>query len=240
MTILRAAWLSNIGNVRKENEDRILFDEQAQLFGVADGVGGLPGGAEAAQKTVDVVTAAVVEADPGAELDLRAIVTAANQAVAILGQRISPTSGIGSTLTLGCVRRARMKLAHVGDSRAFSWRGGEITCLTEDHTVENEARRRRARGEVVYYSESQRGALTRCIGQSIPPDVDVYDLTMLAGDRYVFCTDGITRLVFEREMREIVGKPDDPAAIARNLVELALQRGGPDNATVAAVIIDSP
>ena len=72
MTILRAAWLSNIGNVRKENEDRILFDEQAQLFGVADGVGGLPGGAEAAQKTVDVVTAAVVEADPGAERDPRA------------------------------------------------------------------------------------------------------------------------------------------------------------------------
>jgi protein phosphatase len=239
MTILRAAWLSHIGNIRKENEDRVLFDETTQLFGVADGVGGLPGGAEAAQRTVDVVTAAVLEAGPDDELDLTAIVTAANSAVATLGQSLSPSSGIGSTLTLGCVRHERMKLAHVGDSRAFLLRKGEITCLTEDHTVENEARRRRARGEVVYYSEAQRGALTRCIGQTIPPDVDISDMPMLAGDRFVFCTDGITRLIFEREMRDLVGKPDVPAAIARSLVELALQRGGPDNATVAAVIIDS-
>jgi len=239
MTILRAAWLTNIGNVRKENEDRILFNETAQLFGVADGVGGLPGGAEAAQKAVDVVTEAVLAAGPDAELDLKAIVTSANDAVATLGQRISPGSGIGTTLTLGCVRRARMKLAHVGDSRAFSWRSGEIACLTEDHTVENEARRRRARGEVVYYSEAQRGALTRCIGQMVPPEVDTADLPLLAGDRFIFCTDGITRLVFEREMRDIVGRPGDPEPIARNLVDLALQRGGPDNVTVAAVIVDA-
>ena len=239
MTILRAAWLSNIGNIRRENEDRVLFNETAQLFGVADGVGGLPGGAEAAQKAVDVVTEAVLAAGPDAELDLRAIVTAANEAVAALGQEISPASGIGTTLTLGCVRHARMKLAHVGDSRAFSWRGGEFSCLTEDHTVENEARRRRARGEVVYYSEAQRGALTRCIGQMVPPEVDVADLPLLAGDRFVFSTDGVTRLVFEREMREIVARAEEPAAIARNLIELALQRGGPDNATIAAVIVDA-
>ncbi len=239
MTILRAAWVSNIGNIRKENEDRVVFNEAALLFGVADGVGGLPGGAEAAQKAVDIVTAGVLEAGPDGELDLREIVTAANDAVAVLGQSISPASGIGSTLTMGCVRGGRMKLAHVGDSRAFSWRNGEITCLTEDHTVENEARRRRARGEVVYYSEAQRGALTRCIGQTIPPEVDLADLPLLAGDRYIFCTDGITRLIFEREMKDIVGMPSEPATIARSLVELALQRGGPDNATVAAVIVDA-
>jgi protein phosphatase len=92
---------------------------------------------------------------------------------------------------------------------------------------------------VVYYSEAQRGALTRCIGQMVPPEVDVADLPLLAGDRYVFCTDGVTRLVFEREMRDIVGRSGDPEVIVRSLVELALQRGGPDNATVAAVIIDT-
>jgi serine/threonine protein phosphatase PrpC len=240
MTNFRAAWITNIGNVRKENEDRIVFDEAARLFGVADGVGGLPGGSEAAQKTADVVTAGVVEAGPESEVDLRAIVTAANEAVAALGQRISPSSGIGSTLTIGCLRHGRMKIAHVGDSRAFSWRRGEISCLTEDHTVENEARRRRARGEVVYYSEAQRGALTRCIGQTVPPDIDLADLPVQADDRFIFCTDGVTRLVFEREIRDLVGRFNDPAEIARTLVEMALQRGGPDNATVAIVIVDQP
>ncbi|HEY1764955.1 MAG TPA: serine/threonine-protein phosphatase, partial [Opitutaceae bacterium] len=85
MTNVRAAWLSSIGNVRKENEDRILFNEAARLFGVADGVGGLPGGSEAAQTTVDMVTEAVVEAGPEGEVDLKAIVTAANEAVSELG-----------------------------------------------------------------------------------------------------------------------------------------------------------
>ncbi len=239
MTNLRAACFSDIGKVRRENEDRVLFEESAQLFGVADGVGGLPGGGEAAQQAVEIVTARVLAAPPGPDIDMRAIVTAANDSVVALGMRISPGLGIGSTLTVGCVRGARLKLAHVGDSRAFSWRKGEFICLTEDHSVENEARRRRARGEVVYYSETQRGALTRCIGQTLPPEVDLADLPVLAGDRFIFCTDGVTRLISEKELREAVGSAAQPGDIARGLVDLAVQRGGPDNATVVAVIVDS-
>jgi protein phosphatase len=239
MTILRADCFSDIGKVRKENEDRALFDMNSMLFGIADGVGGLPGGGEAAQEAVNVVTSSVQAAGPDAELDLKAIVTLANDSVVALGLRMSPGLGIGSTLTLGCVRGRRLKLAHVGDSRAFSWRDGEFLCLTEDHSVENEARRRRARGEVVYYSESQRGALTRCIGQSLPPDVDLSDLPLQAGDRLLFCTDGVTRMITEQEMKAIVGTAADPSEITHGLVELAVERGGPDNATAVAVIIDS-
>jgi protein phosphatase len=239
MTILRAACFSDLGRVRKENEDRILFDETARLFGVADGVGGLPGGGEAAQEAVDVVTAAVLATPEDAELDLQAIVTLANDSVVALGLRMSPGLGIGSTLTMGCIRGKRLKLAHVGDSRAFSWRRGDFICLTEDHSVENEARRRRARGEVVYYSESQRGALTRCIGQALPPEVDLADLPLLPGDRLVFCTDGVTRLIPDAEMGRYVGGAGDPEEIVHGLVDLAVERGGPDNATVVAVIIDS-
>lgn len=240
MTTLRAARYTDIGRVRKENEDRTLFDETTRLFGVADGVGGLPGGAEAAQLTVDVITSAIATLPADAELDLKAIVTAANDAVVGLGLRMSPGLGIGSTLTLGCVRNSRLRIAHVGDSRAFSLRNGDLVRLTEDHSVENEARRRRARGEVVYYSETQRGALTRCIGQALPPEVDLIDLPLFAGDRYLFCTDGVTRVVTEREIRELLAMPETPASIARCLVELALQRGGPDNASVVVFIVDSP
>jgi serine/threonine protein phosphatase PrpC len=239
MTTLRAASHSDIGKVRKENEDRVLFDETLMLFGVADGVGGLPGGGEAAQEATEVVTALVLAGGPDAELDLRGIVTSANDSVVAMGMRISPGLGIGSTLTFACIRGSRLKLAHVGDSRAFSWRKGELVCMTEDHSVENEARRRRARGEVVYYSEAQRGALTRCIGQSLPPEVDLSDLPLFPGDRFIFCTDGVTRLISEKELQDAVGEADEPDDIARGLVDLAVQRGGPDNATVVALIIDS-
>lgn len=240
MTILRATHTTDIGNVRTENEDRYLFDEEAQLFGVADGVGGLPAGGEAAQETVNVITAAVREKGPYAELDLRVIVEEANEAVAALGRRISPGVGVGSTLVMGCIRRSKLKLAHVGDSRAYFWRKGDFISLTEDHSVENEAKRRRARGEVVYYSESQRGALTRCIGQAVPPEVDVADIPLIAGDRFIFCTDGVTRMITDPELREIVAATDDPAAISRGLVTLSVTRGGPDNSTVVAVVIDMP
>jgi protein phosphatase len=238
MLNLRAAHHTDIGKVRKENEDRFLFDESVMLFGVADGVGGLPGGAEAAQEAVDIVTSAVLAATPSEELDLTAIVTTANDSVAALGMRLSPGLGIGSTLTLACVRGSRLKLAHVGDSRAFLVRNNEILPLTEDHSVENEARRRRARGEVVYYSEAQRGALTRCIGQSVPPEVDLLDRALVGGDRVIFCTDGVTRMMTEREICDISAQAKDPMTIVKTLVNLAVDRGGPDNATVVAFIVD--
>ena len=239
MTILRAACYSDIGKVRKENEDRVIFDEDLKLFGVADGVGGLPGGGEAAQETADRVTQGIRAAPEEGEIDLRTIVTQANDAVVALGMRLSPGLGIGSTLTVGCVRGGRLKLAHVGDSRAFAMRQGDLFCLTEDHSVENEAKRRRARGEVVYYSESQRGALTRCIGQAIAPEVDLADLPLRTGDRFIFCTDGVTRMLAERDLREIAGKSDQPAEIVRGLVDMAVQRGGPDNATAVVFVVDT-
>ena len=206
---------------------------------MADGVGGLPGGAEAAQETADVVTAEIKALEADSPLDLQAIVTKANDAVIVLGQRISPGMGIGSTLTFGLVRGSRLHVAHVGDSRAYSLRGGQLTCLTEDHSVENEARRRRAKGEVVYYNEAHRGALTRCMGQPTPPEVDLLNLPLRAEDRYIFCTDGVTRMITDRELRDIIGQGDSPDRIAKDLVSLAVERGGPDNATVVAVIIDA-
>src|SRR5208282_4352376 len=198
MTILRATHTTDVGNVRTENEDRYLFDEEAQLFGVADGVGGLPGGGEAAQETVNVITAAIREKGPYADLDLKAIVEEANEAVAALGRRLSPGVGVGSTLVMGCIRKSKLRLAHVGDSRAYFWRKGDFISLTEDHSVENEAKRRRARGEVVYYSESQRGALTRCIGQTVAPEVDIADIPLITGDRFIFCSDGVTRMISDQ------------------------------------------
>jgi protein phosphatase len=239
MTTLRAASHTDIGKIRKENEDRFLLDEAAGVFGVADGVGGLPGGGEAAQEAIEIVGAALRQLPADAVPDLRAIVTAANESVVALGTRISPGLGIGSTLTLGCVRGSQLKLAHVGDSRAFVLRNGHFECLTEDHSVENEARRRRARGEIVYYSESQRGALTRCLGQLLAPEVDLSDLTLSAGDRYLFCTDGVTRMVTEKELGQVLERASEPLQAARGLVDLAVERGGPDNATVVALFVDS-
>jgi len=209
------------------------------LFGVADGVGGLPGGAEAAQLAVDEIVGVVKASPDGAQVDLTGAVQQANQSVAALGIRISPAMGIGTTLTIGCVRGNTLTIAHVGDSRCYSIRHGEFSRLTEDHSVENEARLRRQRGEVVYYHEANRNALTRCIGQPTPPEVDLITRPLVPGDRYLFCTDGVTRMLPDSELGSLLMEFDNPKAAIAEIVALAVRRGGPDNATGVAVFVDA-
>jgi len=239
MLSLRAAALSDIGRVRRENEDRFLLDEKAKLFGVADGVGGLPGGGEAAQMAVEEVVSSLQTAAPDGQLDLVAAVRHANQQVAALGQKISPAMGIGTTLTIGHIRQNALMIAHVGDSRCYGARKNEFSRLTEDHSVENEARLRRARGEVVYYHEANRNALTRCVGQPTPPEIDLITRLLLPGDRYIFCTDGVTRMLPDSELGSLLMEFDEPKAALAEIVGLAVRRGGPDNATAVAVFVDS-
>lgn len=239
MLSLRAAALTDIGRVRRQNEDRFLLDPEAMLFGVADGVGGLPGGADAAQRTVDDVSGAIHALPAGEAPNLTAIVHQANKNVGVLGLKISPTMGIGTTLTFGYVRDGVMKLAHVGDSRAYALHQGEFRRITEDHSVENEARMRRAKGEVVYYHEANRNALTRCIGQPTPPEVDLISHPLAVGDRLLFCTDGLTRMVPDSELGTMVAKPGPLEDVLRDLVTLAVRRGGPDNVTAVLVEVDA-
>lgn len=234
---LRSAALSDIGRIRRTNEDRVLRDEALNLYGVADGVGGLPGGAEAAQCAVDVIHHEVSHSD--GEPDLVRITNAANDAVAKLGVHFSPHFGIGSTLTWGLFRRGELRLAHVGDSRCYGLRGSDFESLTTDHSVENEAKARRARGELIWVSEQHRNALTRCIGQSTPLQVDLLTRPLQAGDRYLFCSDGVTRMIRDNELAEQMGRNEEPAVIIRELVDMANLRGGLDNSTIVLVCVDS-
>jgi len=238
MPTLRAAALTDIGRVRRENEDRFVCDLNAMLFGVADGVGGLPSGGEAAELAISELAEAMRAGPKHHEPNLTTVVQHVNTAVANLGLRVSPSMGIGTTLTFGWVSGGAMKLAHVGDSRCYVLRGSDLIRLTEDHSVENEARLRRARGEVVYYHEANRNALTRCIGQPSRVDVDLVSRVLATGDRYLFCTDGVTRMVGEHELTEAMQKSNTPESGVREIVTAALDRGGLDNATAVLVYVD--
>lgn len=238
MTLLRSAALSDIGRVRRNNEDRYLLDEKAMLFGVADGVGGLPGGAEAAQRTVDEIVDGIERNPARTKPDLVAIVQRANHVVHGMGATLSPVMGIGSTLTFGHVFASTLHIAHVGDSRCYAWRRGDFQQLTDDHSVENEAKLRRAKGEVIFYHEANRNALTRCVGQPGSPEVDLIERPLRSGDRYLFCTDGVTRLVRDSELGDLIGKDLEPEEILREIITLAVRRGGPDNATGVLVFVE--
>lgn len=232
----RSAAITDIGLTRSENEDRFLCDDELGLFGVADGIGGLPGGAEAAECTVQEL-AKMLRANTTVT-DLVTLTQDVSARVRELGQEVNPPYGIGTTLTFGIFKNGQLNLAHVGDSRAYVLQKGDFLRLTMDHTVENEARALRARGEYVDLSPSNRNALTRCIGQPGVPEVDFQEFAVSKKDRYFFTTDGICRMISDQELADIMIGPESPAEMLQIILDLALKRGGHDNLTAVIVFID--
>jgi len=236
---LRSAALTDIGLHRRKNEDRFLCLPEYGLYGVADGIGGLPAGAEAAAQTTETIAALVAAHPLNQPLDMPAIGASANAAVLALARTLSPFYGMGSTLTFCCVRHDLLHLAHVGDSRAYLFSGQQLSCLTSDHSAENESRLRVARGEPpLEYTHANRLALTRCIGQVPPPEVDEWRRIIQPGDRYLFCTDGLTNMVPEPEIAEHLRLCQDPHETLRSLLARANARGGLDNVTAVLLLAE--
>ena len=233
----RSAAHTDIGKVRLQNQDQYLCQPALGLFGVADGVGGLPGGAEAAECAVRTLSHSVKSAN-GTEPDLRAAMETANTAVVRLGELVSPETGIGTTVSIGLFRGQNVRLAHVGDSRVYRLRDGQLHAMTEDHTVEVEARRKHTPGEYLLLNAQSRHTLTRCVGQPVPLETDTAEHTAKAGERWLFVTDGITRLVPDAELAGLLGRYATPMEAVKTIISLAVERGGYDNATAVAVFID--
>lgn len=226
---LSTAALTDIGLHRAHNEDALLCDEKAGLFGVADGIGGLPCGAEAAQAAVQAVQA-FVSAQAGKTIDIAACVRTANKTVNDLGAKLSPFEGIGCTLTFGLLRDGRLHLAHVGDSRCYRLRNGALELLTLDHNLENEAALLEDGAAKLHLNEHNRGALTRCIGQKalLRPDLSEHEIA--SGDRWLFCSDGLYRMFEEEELAHVLAGENAENTL-RTLIQEANRRGGYDNAS---------
>lgn len=235
----RAAALSDIGLHRRENEDRFVCEDRRGLYGVADGIGGLPHGELAAATAIEAVERLVAQsAAERATQDLGAIIATANGDVVQQGRQVSSLYGIGTTLTFGLLHGSLLRLAHVGDSRCYQFRCGRLERLTTDHNVESDRRLRHVHPDREGDSLRNRAALTRCIGQWTTPVADLSDHEIHAGDRILFCTDGLFRSVDDLELAAALASASDPARTLRDLIDLANRRGGYDNATAVLVLLD--
>ena len=234
MQLISAAQ-TDIGLARSENEDRHLCADELRLYAVADGIGGLPGGAEAAQLAI---TSLLKEArSTGRTLDLAHAFKFANSEVIGLARRFAPETGLGTTLTAAHIDGDLMRVASVGDSRCYLFRNGRLKMLTIDDTVEQEVAVRRSRGENVQLEERYRNALTRCIGQPMPLEVKVSQYPLQPGDRVLICSDGVTRMLNDSVIAKRLGQKAEPAVILGSLVADALAQGGSDNIT--GVVIET-
>jgi protein phosphatase len=236
MPLISAAQ-TDIGLVRTENEDRHLCADDLGLYAIADGIGGLPGGAEAAQLAITTLLKDARAAhEAGRAPDLAKAFGQANREVIALGKRFAPDTGLGTTLTAAHVHEGALRVASVGDSRAYLFREGRLRQLTTDDTVEHDVALRRSRGEDVHLDERYRNALTRCIGQPMPLEVRVSSYPLHPGDRVLVCSDGITRMLNDSVIARVLGDARPPAVTLAALVAAALDKGGNDNAT--GVLVD--
>jgi PPM family protein phosphatase len=219
---------TDVGRVREGNEDSYMAHEP--LFAVADGMGGHQGGEVASRLALDTLR----EATDGAAL--AQAVQDANRAVFEQAGRDPALAGMGTTLTAFLADGDTLRLAHVGDSRAYLLRDGELQRVTTDHTVVEGLVEK---GELTPQEASihpQRSILTRAIGVDGEVQVDQASIQPRPGDRLLLCSDGLTGMVDEADIQRILEENTDPQAAADALVDAANEAGGQDNIT--AVVID--
>jgi protein phosphatase len=229
---------TDIGLVRTKNQDQVLVSPG--LYAVADGMGGHAAGEVASATAISALEAAFGAGDQRSAESLVTAARAANRAVWEQARNNRGMLGMGTTLVaLAVVEKddgtSGLAVAHVGDSRLYLLRGQSFRQLTIDHSLVQELI---DDGQITVAQAAvhpQRHVLTRALGVEPSVEVDVIDLSPRYGDRYLLCSDGLSREATDEQIAAVLTRFSDPNEAAKELVALANSRGGNDNITVVVV-----
>jgi protein phosphatase len=223
---------TDTGRQRRANEDSHFA--RSPLFVVADGMGGAQAG-EVASRLATETFAADLPASGTPEQQLATLVRQANRGIHERSLQDRSLAGMGTTITAAILDGEELAIAHVGDSRAYLLRDGELTRLTRDHTLVDELVRRGRLTEEEAAEHPQRSIITRALG--IDPDVEIDTAThrVQAGDVLLLCSDGLTSMIEEGEVATLLRDAPGLDAAGRALVGAANEAGGRDNITVVLV-----
>jgi PPM family protein phosphatase len=242
--------LSDVGRVRTNNEDSFRIVEALNLFILSDGMGGEAHGEVASAMAVDVINkycesekedsgATVLDEAPaniGSQTRrLKNAVAQANFQIFQSAQKNPEQRGMGATITALWLKDTLLSIAHVGDSRAYLLRSGNLQQLTNDHSlVAEQVRRGLITPQQAEESEMQ-SVLLRALGAHPEVEIDVDEVEIIPRDVLLLCSDGLTRMVTEPEIAGALQAEMVPSAAAERLIALANENGGIDNITVIVV-----
>ncbi len=243
---LEFASLTDLGQLRQKNEDASgryqpedaeELAEKGAIFVVADGMGGHRGGEIASELAVETVISlyyASNEKEP--TKTLAECFTEANKRILEKSASEVDLAGMGTTCTTLVIRGGNAFLAHVGDSRAYVLRNGDLIQLTEDHSLVGEMVRSGILSNEDAQNHPKRNVITRSLGthEDLAPDFPATPYTIAEGDVFVLCSDGLTSMVPDADVKRAVASHDARRA-CRALIDLANARGGKDNITVQIV-----
>ena len=219
---------SDRGRQRQGNEDN--FFVRSPLFVVADGMGGAQAGEVASQMAVDSFDQGLPDGTPAE--GLTQLVEAANRAIHERSQSDAQRAGMGTTVTAAYVGEDDVTIAHVGDSRAYLLRDGDLIRLTRDHSLVGELVERGKLTEEQAETHPQRSVITRALGPEPDVAVDVKAYHARGGDRFLLCSDGLTSMIPEARVKQILEGTEALEEAGRELIAAANDAGGRDNITV--------
>jgi len=222
--------LTDTGRQRAANEDS--YFARSPLFAVADGMGGAQAGEVASAIAVSVLDGGLPDGRGSVEQRLAGAVQDANAQIHERSRSEPELSGMGTTFTGLYLGEDDITVAHVGDSRAYRWRDGELTPLTEDHSLVGEFIRQGKLTPEEAEEHPQRSIITRALGPEAEVQVDTHTWHAQGGDWYLLCSDGLTSMIPEARVAELLAGAATPAAATRALVDAANAAGGRDNITV--------
>ncbi|MDQ5816275.1 MAG: Stp1/IreP family PP2C-type Ser/Thr phosphatase [Actinomycetota bacterium] len=225
---------SDVGRVREANEDSYLIADP--LFVVADGMGGHIAGDVASSTAVKVIQDESGDASSENPGTLSKIISDANTAIWDKAQSDPALRGMGTTCTLVLVDEHRVHIAHVGDSRAYRLRDGQLEQLTEDHTLVGRMVQEGRLSPEEAQHHPQRSIITRALGVDEEVQVDLDTVELSEGDRLLICSDGLSSMVDDGPIKSVLASESDPQRAADRLIDVANEAGGDDNITV--VVID--
>lgn len=221
------------GQVREANEDGYVVDRRLQLFAVADGMGGHRAGEVASATALEALRAAVASGT-----GIGDAITSANAAVHGKATGDENLTGMGTTLTAIVPDGNGVLVGHVGDSRAYLLRDGELRQLTTDHSLVEELVREGRITEEDAAVHPQRSIITRALGVEDNVEVDLYPVPLMPGDRLLICSDGLTTMLRPQAISSLLRRESDPTRAANLLVDAANAAGGEDNITTIVIDIE--
>ncbi len=243
---LEVASLTDPGQVRPNNEDAFGHFEPSNederlntgwLFVVADGMGGHRGGAIASNLAVNTIKSVYCgEVGVSRSAALKVAVEEANQMILDEATSDPSLTGMGTTCTAMVVHDGFAYFVHVGDSRAYVMRAGELVQLTQDHSLVGEMVRSGILSDEDARHHPKRNVITRSLGvqTAVAADTPFTPFKLERNDRFVLCSDGLTSMVDDTEIENVVNG-NEPSAATIELVRMANERGGKDNITVVVV-----
>ncbi|MBF0467074.1 MAG: Stp1/IreP family PP2C-type Ser/Thr phosphatase [Nitrospirae bacterium] len=234
--IVNAAAKSDVGLRRTRNEDSFCIDNSIGLYVVADGVGGSQRGELASKMAVESICGYIrakgntlSESITGLLYDA---IKRANQEIYELSLTDDSLAGMATTVVAALVREDRVGIAHVGDSRLYLIRGGNIEALTDDHSLVAEQIRRGILTKEEADEVGMRNVITRSLGFTPEVEPDTDEMTIYDGDVLLLCSDGLYTMVPERAILLVVNSSDNPVEVSNRLIGFANKKGGRDNITV--------